>query len=404
MTAALDLRPLVSYIEPATIERTGENAPPTLLARPFRTVAVMCGDPPAPPRMLVTNFLVDRDVNLLAGVGGVGKSPLMLHTALCVALGRAPFNTLTLGRAGGVLMVLPEDGEAVARMMLDAMSESMDLNDDDRALLRTRLHMIGDDERVNLLSDATRLADTALEHEAVLVCCDPIRNLLGGAAENDNDVAGVVVDSLRREVCRRAGAAVLLSHHLRKPGKDSAVEAEPTRYDVRGGGGWVDGSRLTLGVRKTGTRITVTSMKSNRVANDLRHELELTIDAAPDNAAQWLRCAITDTNAGSMGGPSQTLTPGIGRPINANERLALEAIDDRYEPGRRVPISEWNRTAGLNPETLKSIKNRLLKAGLAEAIPAGQHRNGGKTYSYAITDRGREALETGVVKGERVRG
>ena len=387
-----------------TIERTDDEA---LELRPFPTVQLMRGDPPEPPREHVEGLLADRDLTIFAGLGGSCKSPSVLTIAVCVAVKRDPFGfTLAESRDGGVLLIVPEDGQAFVRSAVDAISAGMDLQPGEREILAQRLVMVSDDAIVNLTTDARRLRDTALEHGAVLVVIDPLRNVLGGANENDSAVAGPVCDALRREVCRGAGASVVLVHHLSKPPRDGPADAAPSVHDVRGSGGWVAGCRLAFTVAKRENRVTLTSIKANRIANNVRHDLDLCITADPSNAARWLTCSLTDANAGAsaQGASSQTLTPGVGRPINANERKALEAIDDQHEPDRRVSWSEWKGSAGMSEDTLKSVKRRLLDAQLARAIEAGTHRNGGKTYSYSITDRGRNCLSTGMIEGERVRG
>jgi hypothetical protein len=221
---------------------------------------------------------------------------------------------------------------------------------------------------------------------------DPIRNLLGGEPENDNDVAGACVDALRRNVCRSAGATVLLTHHNRKPGKD-AIEAAPSRHDTRGAGGWVDGARLVFSIAKKDGRLTMTAVKANRLRSDLRHELNLTIDADPENRANWRTCTISDANVGAR---SESLTPGKGRALNPNEHTMLSCLDDEHEPDKRLSWSGWRDGAGLNENTFRSVKKRLLDAALATAVATGRkNRNGGADYSYQITAEGRIALRSG---------
>jgi hypothetical protein len=53
----------------------------------------------------------------------------------------------------------------------------------------------------------------------------------------------------------------------------------------------------------------------------LRHELNLSITPDPKNAAHWISRRITDANHGAM---SESLTPGIGRGVNANERASTQ--------------------------------------------------------------------------------
>jgi hypothetical protein len=374
-----------------TKSRREEDEAASVVA-PFPVVRVLEGDAPTPSSELVSDLILDRDVNLWAGHGGSAKTVAALTVAVCVAVGRPVFGTRTVNRTGTVLLVVPEDGHPGARMIIDAIAEGLGLNAEERALCTLRLIMITDDTSVNLARDADRLAETALEHEAVLVVLDPLRNLIGGEAENDNDVAGACIDSLRREVCRRAGAAVLLNHHNRKPGKDSG-DTSSSAHETRGAGGWVNGARLVFNVAKKEERVTMTCTKANRVSSQLKHELKLSIESHSENKAHWLRCTLSDANAGTT---SETLTPGVGRALNTNELAALSCLNDEHEPGKRWSWSAWVEESGIShPSTLKSIKKRFLDARLIVAAEAGAHRNGGKTYYYHLSDFGRAVLARG---------
>jgi len=370
----------------------------------FSTVRVMAVPPPDAQSVHVQDFVLDRDINLWAAPGGSGKSVVLLVTVIGIAIGRPVFGTLAVHRPGPVVLIVPEDGQSGARMMLDAIVAGMYLDTRERTLLSERLVMVPDDVSVNITQDARRLRSTALEHQAVLVAIDPKRNVLGNALENDNDVAGPCCDALRREVCRGAGATVIITDHNRKPGKDATADTAPSANDVRGASGWVNGSRLVFGLSKKGTRLTLSCLKANRLRADLRHELDLAIEADPNNAAHWLSCRLTDANAGTT---SDALTPGIGRSLNANEQTALSCLDDQHEPGKRLSWSRWMAESGLNPNTFKSVRDRLITAGIAAAIPTGKKtRNGSPEYSYGITASGRKAVASGWIvdrpKGEGV--
>ena len=362
---------------------------PLPLREPLPTLRVMAGEAPEPPAVLAENLVVDADVNEWAGHGGAAKSVLALMLATAVALGRPVFGTLTVHRAGAVLIVAPEDGVAAVRMMLDAIAEGLSLDAAERATLIERLYIVPDSEAVNLCCDTGRLRDAAQACGAVLVILDPLRNLLGGADEIDNAIAGAVVDALRRDVCRGAGAACLILHHNRKPGRDG-LEAGPSVHDVRGGGAWAAGARLVFGVTKQGDHISLTALKANRLRSDLRHELQLAIEADPATPTRWLRCAVTDLNGG-LG--SESYTPGIARALTPNEQTALAALDDSQEPGARLSWTGWHKRSGLKDDTFDRVKGRLISAGLASAENSGKRTpRCGTIYSYGITDTGRALL------------
>jgi hypothetical protein len=220
---------------------------------------------------------------------------------------------------------------------------------------------------------------------------DPFRNLIGSGDENDQALSSEVIASTREHVCRRAGAAVILTHHLRKPDKNAAVDTAPSRNDVRGGNALVNGARLVWAFSKRDARVSIVAVKSNRLPlAGLRHEIDLAVEVDPGNAARWKSATLTDANAGAA---SETLTPGIGRALNANEAAALGVLDDQHTPGLRLSWSQWQKQSALNENTFRSIRDRLIAAGHASAFKtAAKSRNGAPVFAYGITDRGRQCL------------
>jgi hypothetical protein len=356
------------------------------------------GDPPPSPELQTDQFLLAGDVNVLGGGGDAGKSTTMFATAVATVTARALFGSLEVKRPGPVVLIVPEDGEAVARHHVDAIVAGMDppLMDEERERLAQDLHIIGNTNPINLLTDTAAIGALLEDVRPVLVILDPVSDLIGGADENEERVAQAVCSNLRRDIARPFDAAVLLAAHLRKPGRDGGDAV--TVHDLKGSAGWANHARMVWLVTKPkgGSVITYRLAKANRIQTDLEHQATLEIEADPDNAAHWLTCRLTDAN---LGASSQGFTPGLGRAINDNERRALEALDDRHEPGLRSGYSAWHRQSGIPADsTFRSVRSRLLDAGLASAIDTGRKaRNGGPEYAYAITDNGRKALKTGWV-------
>jgi len=363
---------------------------------PMRTVHILEGEPPSPPGIDIAEIILRQDLTMFAGAGASAKSSLAAVVAVSTALGGHAFGTKQVMRPGPVIFCCPEDGEAGVRMILDAIIAGMQLTEDQHALLRERLVMVPDSEHVNLTRerDVRRLALAARECGAVLLIIDPVRNLIGDSEENDPHVATNVCDSLRRLVCRDAECSVLLCHHNRKPGKDAPSDAEPTMHDVRGSTGWVNSCRLVFNVSKREHRITMTAVKANRLRAGLKHQLEMTVTANPENAAQWLTCEIRDTGARVQSSPG--LIPGIGRHLNENERATLACLHDKHESDKRLSWSRWVKESGLRENTFRNVKDRLMDAKLVQAIPTGKKtRAGGTEFAYAISETGVTVLDSG---------
>jgi putative DNA primase/helicase len=364
--------------------------------RPLTLKRLLEGEPPPPPRMHIDAFLLAGDVNMLGGAGDAGKSTTLFATAVATILGRPLFGSLPVKVPGPVVLVVPEDGEAVARHHVDALVAGLEppATDAERDTLVRDLHIVGDTRPVNLLTDTQELAALMADVRPTLVVLDPISGLIGGEDENEERVAQTVCDNLRRDICRPLSATALLAGHLRKPGRDSGEAA--TINDLKGSAGWGNHARAVWLVSKPkgGDVITFRLGKANRIRTGTEHQVKLVIDADPDNEAHWLTAALTDAN---LGASSVSFTPGIGRAINENERKALVALDDRQEPGLRLSWSAWYKRSGLSSEsTFRGVRERLIDAELAAALGTGRTTmRGGTEYSYSITDGGRQALETG---------
>jgi len=366
--------------------------PKAMLLPPYETLALRTVTIPPPPGMLVEDLLLDEDITLWGGHGGAGKSTVALTAAIGVALGQPVFGTLPVYREGPVLLLAPEDGMSTVRMMVNAIASSLALSREQERLLDERLWVLPDEVHVDLTRDTARLGRTAAGIGAVLVVGDPIRNLLGSAEENSNDVAGRVLDAIRRDICRIAHCGMLLLGHLRKPGKDEGKngDAAASVFDLRGAGGWVNGARLVFSIAKTGAQIALEALKANRLRKEIGHRLHLTIEAGKESPTTWTSCQLRDEQAGSA---SDSFTPGVGRATNVKERAALVALDDRQEPGRRLSWSAWRDSSALNENTFRSVKTRLIDAGLVAAVATGKRTpNNSPAYCYEITPNGRKTL------------
>jgi hypothetical protein len=365
----------------------------------FQLKRLLDGDPPPPPEEHIRQLTLMRDVTLFGGHGDAGKSTLLFTVAVVTVVasvaGRLLFGSLPVYRPGPVVLVVPEDGEGIARHHVDAIAVGLELTDEEQAVLARDLYIVADTRRTNLMTDCAALGEMAEGIGAVALIGDPLGNLIGAESENDEHVAQLVCDNLRRYIAWR-GVAVIVAGHLRKPARDAGSTSADAN-DFKGSVGWPNHARQvwTVSKPKGSDAITLRLVKANRLRTGIEHHLRLAIEAEPDNEAHWLSCRLTDAN---LGAASIALTAGVGRPLNLNEQAALRCLDDQHEPGRRVSWSEWVSTSALKADTLKSIKSRLLGAGLAHAHEAGTHRNGGKLYAYAITDRGRSALENGWVQ------
>lgn len=362
-----------------------DAAPP----EPFPTVNFLEGEPAPPPLLHVERLLLAENLNLFAGPKGSGKSPVLLTLAVHVALGTPCFGTLSVNRAGPVVLVVPEDGQDFARTACDAIAHGLGLTPEERALLTQRLVCVPDTIRMDLVRDVRQLRRTMEDFGAVALVLDPMKRLLPGSDENDNSLADLVAGDLLYEIGRGAACTIVAAMHDRKPSRDEA-DADPSMHSIRGASAWYSAARMIFKVSQNTSARTIRlhCVAANRVRPDEQHHtLRLAITARPNNPAAWTSCALTDVDDGL----STSLTPGVGRPLKESERAALHVLED--EPDTALSWSAWRSRAGLPERTFTRCKMRLQKAGLAESLASGKRApGGGEIRVYKITPAGRNAL------------
>lgn len=385
----------LSERERDTLGAPERPAPPA--PEPFPLLAFLEGDPPPPPLLHVERLLLAENFNLFAGPKGSGKSPALLTVAVSIALGVPCFGTLSVNRAGPVVLVVPEDGQDFARTAVDAIVVGLGLAPEERALLSKRLKLIPDTVRMDLVRDVRRLRQTVQGFGAVALILDPMKRLLPGSDENDNSLADLVAGELLSEICRGASCTIAAAMHDRKPGRDDA-DADPSMHSIRGASAWYAAARMVFKVSQQTASHTIRlhCVAANRVRpDDQHHALRLAITSKPGNPAAWTSCAVTDLDDGA----SVSLAPGIGRHLKANEREALHALQNSAEGP--LLYTAWMKRSGILERTFDNVRARLLRAGLASALPTGKRTpGGGSQMAFSITPTGRNALLDGSAGAE----
>lgn len=161
---------------------------------------------PAPLRWIIEGRLVERTLTLIGAKPGVGKSWVTVDLAVAVALGR-PWLEHDVPRPRRVLYLDAENGEelAVARLrQLGARSES----------LAGRLLYQADPLLLTRSADLARVRATLAAHRPELVVVDTLASHAPGAESDTESMATFLSDVWH--MCREAGAAMVLLHHLRK--------------------------------------------------------------------------------------------------------------------------------------------------------------------------------------------
>lgn len=202
------------------------------------------------PTCIVRNYLY-ADVGQIVSPGGTGKTTMLLHESICIALKRPVWGMETV-TAGWTLIVTKEDQrERLVARLREIMNE-MALSDNERATVLANvifLDVTGSDRKLLFVADGniarTKTAQDIVaayrEDPPIHVIFDPTVSF--GASEgmvNDNEQALIEV---ARYVVRELGCCFRYVHHT---GKANARAKETDQYSGRGGSALADGSRMTV--------------------------------------------------------------------------------------------------------------------------------------------------------------
>lgn len=203
-----------------------------------------------------------KDITLLTGAGGTGKSWLTIKLGISVALGRPAFggkyNFLSPVERGVVVFLIGEDSIDDYRHRLDKLIKAAGMSRDEKAqILSSILFVPLRDKDIRLIK---RERGGDLEHTGVirnlaaslkacncrLAILDPMNKFASGE-ENSNNEANVFINAVRR-VVDLSGSAVLMVHHSSKTDPGGS----------RGASALVDGARCHL------TLATMSQLKGDK--------------------------------------------------------------------------------------------------------------------------------------------
>ena len=199
-------------------------------------LAELARSEPQPPRFIVADWLPCDYATLLAGHGGIGKSGIALHLAVCMALGRPFFGVPTEQRR--VLYLSCEDRTNVLHWRLTRICEREGIPLGMLANKLDLLDLVGEDvilwERdpksgMTLTPGFLRLRRRMQDAEVLIV--DGVSDTLAGNENVRGDVKRYVNALL---ALIPSGGALLLLGHVAKP----AASGPMTSEGYSGSTGW----------------------------------------------------------------------------------------------------------------------------------------------------------------------
>lgn len=222
-------------------------------------VVPLSDEPPPPRDYVIKDLLVAAKSGVLAGLGGVSKSQLLLQFAVAVALG-LPIFGLNTSEGSVMLLMGEEDADEVYRRV-NAIAKVMRLSAEQKELLKQRLRvfpLVGADIRltrsINMSIESSGLSDDIVKASQELEKLSglPVRligldhaGLVHGGEFNSRED---VVQTMRQVnyIAKTTGAAVLLLAH--SPKATTAADSSSAQ-NVAGSAAWVDLSRAAFVLR-----------------------------------------------------------------------------------------------------------------------------------------------------------
>lgn len=216
-------------------------------------VITLSDDLPPPRDYVIKDLLVAAKSGVLAGLGGVSKSQLLLQFAVAVALG-LPIFGLNTSEGSVMLLMGEEDADEVYRRV-NAIAKVLKLNACQKELLKQRLRvfpLVGADIRltrsINMSVESSGFSDDIVKASQELENLSgvPVRligldhaGLVHGGDFNSRED---VVQTMRQVnyITKTTGAAVLLLAH--SPKATSTADTSSAQ-NVAGSAAWVDLSR-----------------------------------------------------------------------------------------------------------------------------------------------------------------
>jgi RecA-family ATPase len=208
------------------------------------------------PRVLVEDYLY-ADLRNLIAAGSTGKTTVVLHEAVCGALGR-PIWGRSVPEPFTTVVVTKEDSREVLTARLGEIMKSMDLTLAERGTVLSRIfivdlsgfgfrlaQVVGGSVQPNN-KDLAMLLNHCRSLRPARLVFDPLVSFTVGESRVNEGEQGVV-DAARQLMAEIPGMAVDVVHHT---GKANARLKATDQYAGRNGSALPDGSRMVAVVTK----------------------------------------------------------------------------------------------------------------------------------------------------------
>lgn len=236
----------------------------------FDVVPVGAIDADEETQWLIEGLWTEEAVGIVSGQPKLGKTWLALDLALSVATGTPALERYHVPRPGPVLLFAAEDPPKALRMRLEGLCNRRGLSIETvpvNLILASSL-------RLDTLEDQARLAETVARYRPRLLVLDPFVRLHRIDENRALEVSGVL--AYLRQLQREEHVAILVVHHARKAGAESAQAG----LSLRGSGDFYAWGDAYLYLRRKRANLEMIIEHRNAPRPD-PVELVLRVDGAP---------------------------------------------------------------------------------------------------------------------------
>lgn len=203
---------------------------------------------------LIKDVLPQGTACLLASMGGVGKSYLILDTAIAIASKASMIGRFALGGevvdTGAVVVITAEDSRTAVHRRIDQI-----LSEKGREAIRENFHMVPlPDAGGQVTFVKQHLGEYQMTEHWLWFCqevkripnlkfiaLDPLQTFVQADITSDPAAAQIWWSAVSA-LCAETGACVMAAHHMRK-GNEKIETLFQAREQIRGTTGLVDGAR-----------------------------------------------------------------------------------------------------------------------------------------------------------------
>ena len=347
----------------------------------------------APENELLRNrFLSRKGSMLIVGNTGIGKSSLVMQMMIQWALEVGCFG-INPARPLKSLLVQGENDEQDLAEMRDGVVGSLELTDDQKALINANVVVCHEAERHSEEFVDEVLEPLIVSHQPDLVWIDPVFQYLGGDSNQQEDVSSFLRQHLG-SLLKRHQCAVVLIHHTNKPAKprNGPNNSNPLlrAYDAAGSaefGNWPramlslqatkDGAIYNLVAAKRGARLgwlmpdgtTPCFIKplthSRQPGVIFWQEVEMVV-----NPANPVIPAVQPPNQAANQPPPVPANPNDG--LNEADRAVLAGVPMNGSVEKKVLVAHVNKLTNIGVHRLGDSVKKLIAVPLIEQFRVRQ--------------------------------